>query len=540
MVRGIQTHKTTRNGINFFVLFLVCMSFYPVMIFAQATSIIISREPLPERTSSFGRRESPCAGCSTNHRGQDYRARTPTTVQTNAPVTSCGWSNGYGWLAVVTRTCANGNTVTERYAHLTQCPANGATSVLTGASGRGTGPHLHYEVLLGGSHVNPVTALGQNLCDADVRRNLLEQARQDGIQGGGGGATAPTNPTAGGGGSTGTSTGSTGGTGGPGGVPTTGAGTGGGTSTGTGGYNPPPPRPPIVPAVIPPTTGSVVPTGGEGGDVTGCATDTWTAMVNQSVLQTRREMLMNQRYIAKADSVFAYSCFNEAYASAGQNLGIFSESERWSNRQVDIIGRTVTLNVNMGQYSLDGAIANAVDSALEIYLGSDFNHELLGGLLSGALSAEEEAGDEDHGHSHAATQYGQPCGTMNRVWQMAKCHNVTDDPLFYRFEDLIDNDPRIYPHVYACEDSGVTQAMIDIARHENVLYDDIEPRLSMLFPEDGACHAPIPTGLTVSRQVGSGRITEEVTYDDALCITAGCSYQNPQFSGLGTCEITTP
>lgn len=531
MVGGMKIQKTTYKGINFFMLFVICMSLYPVMIFAQASSIIISREPLSERTSSFGRRTSPCAGCSTNHRGQDYRARTPTTVQTNAPVTSCGYSNGYGYLAVVTRTCANGNTVTERYAHLTRCPANGSTSVLTGASGRGTGPHLHYEILLGSSHIDPVQAIGQDLCNADVRRQLLEHAQGRGIQGGGGGTVAPANPTqptTGGGTPTPTPT--------PG-VPTTGT----GTSTSPGGnYNPPPPRPPIVPAIIPPTIDDVVPTGGEGGEVTGCATDTWTAMVNQSVLQTRREMLMNQRYIAKPDSVFAYSCFQEAYVNAGQTLGVFSESQRWTNRQVDIIGRTVTLNVDMGQYSLDGAIANAVDSALEIYLQDNFNHELLGGIFSGPLSETEESGDEDHGHSHAATQYGQACGTMNRVWQMAKCHNATDDPMFYRFEDLIDNDPRIYPHVYACEDSGITQAMIDLARHEEVDFDDIQPRLDMLFPEEGECLAPIPTGLTVSRQVGAGRITETRTYDDALCMTAGCSYQNPDFSGLGTCEIATP
>lgn len=535
MVGGISTHKTTRSGINFFMLFIICMSLYPVMLFAQASSIVISREPLSERTSNFGRRDSPCAGCSTNHRGQDYRARTPTTVQTNAPVTSCGYSNGYGYLAVVARQCANGNTVTERYAHLTSCPANGATSVLTGSSGRGTGPHLHYEILLGGSHIDPVHALGQDLCDPEVRREQLEHARQRGIQGGGGGATAPANPTNP---PSGTPGGTPGGGTPGGGTPTTGTGGGGTPSTGNGGYNPPPARPPIVPAVIPPTTDDIVPTGGEGGDVTGCATDTWTAMVNQSVLQTRREMLMNQRYIAKADSVLAYSCFQDMYVHAGQTLGIFSESTRWANRQIDIIGRTVTVNVNMGQYSLDGAIADAVDTAVQSYLDNNFNHELLGGLLSGAHESEGEGGHE--GHSHGDTQYGQPCGTMNNVWQMAKCHNVTDEPLFYRFEDLIDNDPRIYPHVYACEDSGITQGMIDLARHEEVLFDDIEPRLEMLFPEEGECHPPIPTGLTITRQVGEGRITEEVTYDDALCMTAGCSYQNPEFSGLGTCEIATP
>lgn len=527
--REKDTNKHKKNTVGLTV-FLVFMSLFPVTLWAQAGgSVVIPGHPrgVDTVTDTFRMRERhPVTGQRRMHNGVDYRARTPTTVQTNGPVTSCQYSNGYGFLASVTRSCANGNTVTERYAHLTRCPAIGATSVLTGNSGVGTGPHLHYEVMLGGSFVDPQAAFTKDLCNSDIRRDLLEDARKKGAAGGGGGVVAPTNPTTGGGGGGGGSGG--------------GSGTGG--DDGSGSYHPPPPASPITPAIIPPTTSDVVPTTDVDGEITGCSTDTWTAIVNQSVLQTRREMLMNQRYIAKADSVLVYSCFQDMYTHAGETLGIFSETQRWANIQVDIIGRVVTVNVNMGAYSLDGAIANAVDSAVSAYLDSNFNHEFLGGTLTGPLASSSGGGGSggDDNHSHTESQYGYPCGTMSKVWQMAKCHNATDTPLFYKFEDLIDNDPRIYPHNYACKDSGITQGMIDIARHKNVRFDNIKTYLDITHLKNGGCSPPIPTGVSVHRRKGEDRISEEVIYDDALCITAGCGYQNPNFSGLGTCEIMAP
>lgn len=513
MARGKET-ITAKKNISFILILIVFASLYPVIVYAQSTSIVIpSVRGAGPVTSPFGRRVAPKSGASTNHRGVDYGTPSNTKLTTNAPVTRCSYRGKAGNVADVIRTCADGTQVMERYFHLATCNGvTGSSTVTTDSTGNVTGPHLHYEILIAGSHVDPhpQAAFGKNLCDPQVRSQLLNDAKNKGIAGGGGGATAPSNPTTGGGG-------------GGGGSPPPSA---------PNPYNPPPPQDHMPPATLPPTTDQVVPTTTTNNEVTGCAVDTWQAMVNQSVLQTRREMLMNERYIAKADSVLAYSCFQEFYANV-PNLGIFSEAQIWNNAQVDILGRFVTLNIDMGSSSLESAIANAVDSAVEAYLDDNFNHDFLGGLLSGPLPASStpsSTGVDDDGVS----QYGFGCGRMRQVWDWAKCHNVTDDPMFYTFEALINYDPRIYPHEYACNDSGIFQTMIDKAHGLSTKFDVVTTYLDTIWPNTGQCAPPIPTGVKVTRRTGTGRITNEITYDDGLCITAGCSYQNSG-SGAGSC-----
>ncbi|MBV9745477.1 MAG: M23 family metallopeptidase, partial [Acidobacteriia bacterium] len=94
------------------------------------------------------------------HSGVDISApmRTPVQGTADGIVISSGWSGGYGRLIIVD----HGGETRTYYAHLSrffvqtgQEVRRGQLLGAVGATGRVTAPHLHYEVRLGGSPVNP-------------------------------------------------------------------------------------------------------------------------------------------------------------------------------------------------------------------------------------------------------------------------------------------------------------------------------------------------------------------------------------------------
>ena len=179
-------------------------------------------------------------------------------------------------------------------------------------------------------------------------------------------------------------------------------------------------------AAIPPTTSAA----SAPKPSSGCANDTWIAMVNQGVLEARRENIVNQRLIAKADSVLTYTCFDQYVANVGAQAGpLFSATDFWAGRTIDILGKTVTVNVSLGSTSLDGSLSTVVSLAAASYLSGNFSHGLLG--ETAAVSAPSGG-----------------CNVMRNVWQAAKCNNLNTP--FYRFDDLISFDPREYPASMAC------------------------------------------------------------------------------------------
>lgn len=110
--------------------------------------------------SSFGGRSDPFSGEGAFHTGIDLQAArgTPVHVTADGVVESAGWSSGYGKLVVVN----HGNGIDTYYAHLSQflvVPGEevrrGQVIALSGGTGRVTGPHIHYEVRLHGTPVNP-------------------------------------------------------------------------------------------------------------------------------------------------------------------------------------------------------------------------------------------------------------------------------------------------------------------------------------------------------------------------------------------------
>lgn len=463
------------------------------------------------------------------HKGQDYPVPTGTVINMG-PVQAMECKNdpdGYGSYAVVNYEC----NVQAIFAHLSSCDAS-SRKAISGNSGGSKGPHLHYEIKLGGAVVQPEDAIGKDLCDPEIRKQLIKEAN-DALNGlaGKDGETAPVND------GKGKTTY----------VPPSSSSGGGGS--GGGGYyiiEDEDGRVTIVPenkgdsdvAELP--EGEPAPIVGDtntNNEVTGCATDTWTAMVNQAVLQTRRETLMNQRFIAKPDSVMAYACITDAFDNVRKDVGpIFSESKRWVNAEVDIIDTTVNVDKELGEYSLDGAMVNAALTPYETWMRSNFAHDYLGGTMEGS---DSHSGDD--GHSHTEDQAYANCGDMAMVWKMAKCNNVEGDPFFPKFEDLINNDPRKYPSRYACNLTGIKQEMIDTAKGKDVKFDKVDSYKEYLFPNAGECAPPIRTGVTTiyrkfeydeafkcpdpkgcEAPPAENRVSYETDMPDAVCITPGC------------------
>ncbi|SNR61636.1 Peptidase family M23 [Humidesulfovibrio mexicanus] len=112
-------------------------------------------------TSGFGWRSSPFTSKREFHKGLDIAAPagTPIFAPSRGIVSAVERDPAYGLLLSVT----HGAGLTTRYAHLQrvnvkhgQVVQRGEVIAYMGDSGRSTGPHLHYEVRVGGVPVNPM------------------------------------------------------------------------------------------------------------------------------------------------------------------------------------------------------------------------------------------------------------------------------------------------------------------------------------------------------------------------------------------------
>ena len=114
-------------------------------------------------TSSFGRRRHPILGYSKMHRGVDFGAPTGTPIRAagDGVVVTRGWKGAYGRYVRI----RHRGPYQTAYAHLRRYAKGlrqgkrvkqGQFIGYVGSSGRSTGPHLHYEVLVSGRQVNPV------------------------------------------------------------------------------------------------------------------------------------------------------------------------------------------------------------------------------------------------------------------------------------------------------------------------------------------------------------------------------------------------
>ncbi len=112
------------------------------------------------QTSGYGLRKAPTKGASTNHRAIDWATPTGTAIwaSSGGTVSVAGWQSGYGYVVYINHPDGN----QTRYGHLSkilvsvgQKVKQGQKIALSGNTGRSTGPHLHFELRVNGTPVNP-------------------------------------------------------------------------------------------------------------------------------------------------------------------------------------------------------------------------------------------------------------------------------------------------------------------------------------------------------------------------------------------------
>ena len=112
-------------------------------------------------SSPFGMRKHPIDGFTKMHRGTDFAAPmgTPIMASGDGVVKKAGWCGGGGNCVVI----RHNSTYQTVYAHMSKFAKGirsgvrvkqGQTIGYVGSTGKSTGPHLHYEVIVNGKKIN--------------------------------------------------------------------------------------------------------------------------------------------------------------------------------------------------------------------------------------------------------------------------------------------------------------------------------------------------------------------------------------------------
>ena len=112
-------------------------------------------------SSPFGMRKHPIDGFNKMHRGTDFAAPlgTPIMASGSGIIKKAGWCGGGGNCVVI----KHNSTYQTVYAHMSKFAKGirsgarvrqGQTIGYVGSTGKSTGPHLHYEVIVNGKRVN--------------------------------------------------------------------------------------------------------------------------------------------------------------------------------------------------------------------------------------------------------------------------------------------------------------------------------------------------------------------------------------------------
>lgn len=142
-------------------------------------------------SSGFGSRFHPVLGYTRMHQGVDFAVPSGTPVMSAGAgtVSFMGRTRGYGNLVKI----SHGNGYSTNYAHLSRFAPGmrrgarvrqGQIFAYSGNTGMSTGPHLHYEILVNNSKVNPLrvkVAQGRQLAGRLLDRFMATRVEIDNV-----------------------------------------------------------------------------------------------------------------------------------------------------------------------------------------------------------------------------------------------------------------------------------------------------------------------------------------------------------------------
>ncbi len=143
-------------------------------------------------SSGFGQRHHPILGYTRMHKGIDFAvpSGTPVMAAGDGTIAFAGSGGEYGNLVVI----KHGNNYATAYGHLSRFAPGmrtgarvhqGDVVAYSGMTGLATGPHLHYEIRVNNSQVNPLTvkvASGRKLEGEDLKAFFAERGHLETLE----------------------------------------------------------------------------------------------------------------------------------------------------------------------------------------------------------------------------------------------------------------------------------------------------------------------------------------------------------------------
>lgn len=144
----------------------------------------VSNKDLKRTASGYGYRKDPIYNTIRFHKGMDFAASpgTPVYATGNGKIILARWKTGYGNCIMINHDFG----YKTRYAHLKKILVRNGQNVVrgqiigqVGSTGKSTGPHLHYEVMVKDHVVNPINYYFMDL-DAESYDKMIQLAANHG------------------------------------------------------------------------------------------------------------------------------------------------------------------------------------------------------------------------------------------------------------------------------------------------------------------------------------------------------------------------